>query len=270
MSEAGGLRVALEALADGWDVCDEHGNPLREGSLSEAADELRALLASRPVPEADPTAGERCACGHDVEDHGRSGCGYIVCDCPTTPDAGDAIKGDFDGAVGALAEILNIPAPGDPGTGDVEHRPGAVFDEGTDGEQWACACGWAGADFGAHVADLLADRKTEWRRGWNDGEAEGQRGIIRQIHEAVAHLNPPDTGMGVFDLVEWSLAKARAEAGEQMTEWGIRVDYPNAPHLDGFTSPVPSEAHADRNIAADRPGTRVTKVRRQVTPWEDA
>lgn len=38
-------KAALMTLADEWDACDEHGNPLREGSLGEAADELRALLA---------------------------------------------------------------------------------------------------------------------------------------------------------------------------------------------------------------------------------
>lgn len=38
------LRAGVEALADEWDACDEHGNPLREGSLGEAADDLRALL----------------------------------------------------------------------------------------------------------------------------------------------------------------------------------------------------------------------------------
>jgi hypothetical protein len=40
------LVVALEELADEWDACDEHGNPLREGSLGEAADDLRAVLTT--------------------------------------------------------------------------------------------------------------------------------------------------------------------------------------------------------------------------------
>ena len=35
---------AVEALVEEWEACDEHGNPLREGSLGEAADELRNCL----------------------------------------------------------------------------------------------------------------------------------------------------------------------------------------------------------------------------------
>lgn len=44
-----GLVAGVEALADELDACDEHGNPLREGSLGEAADELRAALATLPT-----------------------------------------------------------------------------------------------------------------------------------------------------------------------------------------------------------------------------
>lgn len=50
-------------------------------------------------------------------------------------------------------------------------------------------------------------------------------------------------------------------------EWGVRVDHPR---LDGFTSAVTSEAHADRLIAQADPGATVTKVCRHVTEWEDA
>lgn len=66
------------------------------------------------------------------------------------------------------------------------------------------------------------------------------------------------------------LAQLRAERAatiepETSIEWGVRVDHPR---LDGFTSAVTSEAHADRLLAQANPGTTVTKLRRHVTDWE--
>lgn len=60
---------------------------------------------------------------------------------------------------------------------------------------------------------------------------------------------------------------ATETTSETTVEYGVRVEHPR---LDGFTSAVTSEAHADRLIATANPGTTVTKVRRQVTEWEDA
>ena len=54
------LRFRTEGLAEEWDACDEHGNPLCEGSLSDAADDLRQLLrALLPTPTTDTKEQQR-------------------------------------------------------------------------------------------------------------------------------------------------------------------------------------------------------------------
>lgn len=58
-AEARARREALApvlALADEWDACDEHGNPLREGSIGEAADELRAVASDPDATRHDAQA----------------------------------------------------------------------------------------------------------------------------------------------------------------------------------------------------------------------
>ncbi len=61
-------------------------------------------------------------------------------------------------------------------------------------------------------------------------------------------------------------ADAERASAETSTEWGVRVEHPRLP---GFTSAVTNEAHADRLMAQADPGATVTKVRREVTEWED-
>lgn len=91
---------------------------------------------------------------------------------------------------------------------------------------------------------------TEWRKAWNDGEAEGQRGIIRQVHEAIAHLNPPDTGMGVFELIEWALDRARSETPTP-TEETADLTGPEQMAARALAEETAEVADEDREALAD-------------------
>lgn len=55
---------------------------------------------------------------------------------------------------------------------------------------------------------VAAETEDARRKGYNAGEIDGSKHVIKEIHAAIEHLNPPDTGMGVYELVTWALARA--------------------------------------------------------------
>ena len=55
---------------------------------------------------------------------------------------------------------------------------------------------------------------TDYRAGYNDGEIDGSKHVIREVYAAIEHLNPPDTGMGVAELVTWALDRQGREESD--------------------------------------------------------